>query len=92
MGTVTLRVEGLDRQGGKVVRLAGEKTFYRSPSAFRGPYHQPAVTYRESARLALRTLFLKPVIQSWLREGKPDPAYALNCYPARKSWEPPSWA
>lgn len=82
VGKVVLKVEGLDRKGGKAVGLAGERTFYRS-AVFDGPYHHPILDYRDSARLSLHTLFGKPVIQSWLRDGKPDPGYALNCYPAK---------
>jgi hypothetical protein len=82
VGKVTLKVQGLDQKGGKVVALAGERTLYRS-AVFNGPYHKPAVNYRESARLSLRALFLKPAIQSWLRDGKPDAGYPLNCYPAK---------
>ena len=82
VGKVALKVEALDRKGGKPIALAGEKTFYRS-AVFNGPYHKPVVSYRESARLALRALFLTPAMQSWLRDGKPDPGYSLNCYAAK---------
>ena len=81
-GKVTLTVNALDERGGKVIGRAGTRTFYRSP-VFNGPYRDPAVPYRESARLALASLFQKPVIQSWIRDGKPDPSYNLNCYPAK---------
>ena len=82
VGKVTLKVEGLNKKGGSVVGPSGDKTFYRS-TVFNGPYLKPVVSYHESARLSLRALFLKPEIQSWVREGKPDPAYNLNCYPAK---------
>jgi len=82
VGKVVLQVQGLDKKGGKVVGDSGSRTFYRS-AVFNGPYHQPVVPYRESARLALRSLLLQPATQAWLRDGKPDPGYTLNCYPAK---------
>ena len=70
VGKVTLKVQGLNKKGGSVVGPSGDKTFYRS-TVFNGPYLKPVVSYRESARLALRALFAKPEIQSWVRDGKP---------------------
>jgi hypothetical protein len=82
VGKVSLKVYALDRKGGKVIGSAGEKVFYRS-AVFDGPYHKPVVDYKESARRALAALFHKPEIQAWVRDGKPDPSYTLNCYPAK---------
>lgn len=82
VGKVSLQVDALDRKGGKAIGTAGKKVFYRS-AVFDGPYHEPAVDYKESARRSLAALFRKREIQSWLRDGKPDPAYTLNCYPAK---------
>lgn len=82
VGKVILKVQGLDKKGGRVIGDSGSRTLYRS-AVFNGPYHEPVVPYAESARLALRALFLKPESQAWLRDGKPDPDYTLNCYPAK---------
>ncbi|MBN1588731.1 MAG: hypothetical protein JW888_04380 [Pirellulales bacterium] len=85
VGRVDLRVEGLDRPGGKVVGHAGERTFYRS-AVFHGPYHEPPpVGYAEAARRGLRDLFLQPHVQRCLIEGAtPDVAqYELYRYPSK---------
>lgn len=82
VGKIVLKVEALDRKDGKIIGLSGERKFYRS-AVFNGPYHKPVAGYGESARLSLRSLFLSPAIQFWVREGKPDPGYPLNCYPAK---------
>jgi len=82
VGKVSLKVIALDRKGGKPIGTAGEKVFYRS-AVFDGPYGKPVVDYKESARRALFALFHKAEIQSWIRDGKPDPGYTLNCYPAK---------
>jgi hypothetical protein len=81
-GKVVLQVQGIDKKGGTVVGESGSRTFYRA-AVFDGPYHKPVVPYAESARLALRSLLLQSAAQAWLREGKPDPGYRLNCYPAK---------
>lgn len=81
-GIVKVAVVGLDRKGGKPAGASGQRTFYRS-AVFNGPYGEPVTGYQDSARRALETIFHQPAMQRWLRDGKPEPSYPLNCYPAK---------
>src|SRR5262249_51541605 len=78
VGTTTLKVEALDADG-KVVGVAGERTFHRA-AVFDGPYGKPLVSYDQSARLALKSLIQEPFVRSWRTTAEPDSAYALYRY------------
>jgi maltose/maltodextrin transport system substrate-binding protein len=81
-GPVELRVEGLDSDGGKVVGVAGMRSFHRA-AEFNGPYGKPVLPYDESARVALRSVIHEPFVQSWRTTAKPDPDYALYRYASK---------
>ncbi len=70
VGYVTLKVEGLDRKGGRPVGVSGERRFYRA-AMYNGPYHEQVMDYQASVRLALRTLFDRPYFKEWMKEGVP---------------------
>ena len=78
-GVTTLRVEALDAAG-QVVKLAGERTFYRSPG-FSGVVDEPLRPYDEAARDGLRAIFQAPNVQHWLTHGQHDRTYRLYNYP-----------
>jgi maltose/maltodextrin transport system substrate-binding protein len=72
VGLCHLRVEGLDKSGGAVVGVAGERRFYRA-APYNGPYRKakPAADYAQSAALALKTLFSRDYFQEWMKPGVP---------------------
>jgi hypothetical protein len=83
VGFVCLKVEGLKEKGGDVIGLVGLRWFYRA-ACFNGPYHKPAMDYRQSAQLALKNLYEEKFVQSWLTTGQPDcEGYKLYHYPAK---------
>ena len=82
VGTVQLRVEGLQQRGGAFVGLAGERKFHRA-AVFHGPYGQPVRPYGESAAAALSGLIHEKFVQHWRTTGRPDPGYALYRYSAK---------
>ncbi len=81
VGNVHLTVEGAD-DNGQVIGIAGTRQFYKA-APFNGPYQSPVLTYRQSAKLALKTLFHQDHIQHWLKTGEPDDSYELNCYASK---------
>jgi len=72
VGRVALKVEGLDEQG-RVLGIPGEREFHRA-AIFAGPYGQPAMDYKSSARRALESLSRKRYLERWLEDGRPDHA------------------
>ena len=82
-GVVTLKAEALDKNG-CVSYLLGVRTFFKC-SPFPGRENLPAKDrpYRDAAMLAFRYVFTDSVCQHWLKEGKPDPEFPLNVYPAK---------
>ena len=79
---MVLTVEGIDNEGGRKVELVFQgRKFYRA-AAFEGPYHKPAMDYKESACRALECLFKEKHIRRWAEDGQPDPSYNLYCYPS----------
>lgn len=72
VGWATLRVEGLDKSGGSVVGLAGQRRLYRA-APYGGPYRKakPAADYERSAALALETMFHRDYFQAWMKPGVP---------------------
>ncbi len=81
IGNVKLTAEGED-ESGEVIGIAGTRRFYKA-APFNGPYQSPVLTYKESAKLALKTLFNQDHIQHWLKTGEPDASYELNCYASK---------
>ncbi len=82
-GLVTLKVEALDNKGNPKY-LLGTRTFFKSsPFPGRENLPQKARSYKDAAYLALKYVFEQPMIQHWLKYGKPDPEFPHNVYPAK---------
>ena len=81
VGKVKLLVEALDEKG-KVAGVCGTRQFYKA-APFNGPYQSPVMTYKESAKIALRNLFHQNYIQHWLKSEDPDDSYELYCYASK---------
>ena len=81
VGYIDLEVEALDSSQ-KVIKIAGSRRFYRA-AVFNGPYHEPVMSYTESARKALEYLYNTSWLQHWLVDGTPDPAYSHYAYPSK---------
>ena len=81
VGYVELTAVAVDTQGDSI-GLAGKRRFYRA-AVFHGPYGEQARDYVESARMGLAFLFRSSWLQNWLKNGEPDPSYALYCYPSK---------
>ena len=81
-GMVTVFCHALGADG-RVIGLAGERTFWKTPR-FR-PSALPLAdrTPAEAAAKVYDYLFELPSAKHFLAHGKPDPAYGLNCYPAK---------
>ena len=61
-----------------------ESRRYWKLAAFRpGAYPVSSVSYREAARKAYDYAFEFGWLQTFLRTGRPDPSYNLNCYPSK---------
>ena len=76
VGPCRLRVEGLDKAGGAVVGVAGERSLYRA-APYNGPYRKarPAADYEASAARGLKTLFSRDYFQAWMKPGVPPEAF-----------------
>lgn len=82
VGYVTVSATGL-KDDGTTAGNAGERRTWRA-APFNGPYHQPPVMpYDKSAQTALNVLLHKDYVEYWLKNGKPDPEYALYRYPSK---------
>jgi len=64
------------------VKIIGDRTFHRA-APFNGPYGRAIIPYSQSADWALRTLLSETFVQSWRKNGRPDPDYALYRYAAK---------
>ena len=82
VGATRLKVEALNRLGGEVVAVAGEREFHRA-AVFNGPYGKPVMPYEQSARIALAGVVHEPFVQHWLKTGRPDPQYPLYRYSSK---------
>ena len=91
VGYVNLKVEGLDAKGGDAIGVAGERRFYRA-AMYDGPYHPQLMSYKESVRLGLRTLFNRPYFKKWMQPGVPakDFRKGYTSYPSTPRTDPSS--
>ncbi|AKJ65023.1 hypothetical protein L21SP4_01786 [Kiritimatiella glycovorans] len=78
-GQTTLTVESLTATG-SVVRVVGERTFFKAPS-YNGPYGPADTPYAKSARKALMFQYNQPHYRHW-RRGEPG-YYHYGCYPSK---------
>lgn len=78
---IHLVVEGLDKDG-KVLGLAGERTFLRD-FPFNPPYSGKARPYRDAAIKAALYIHRMPEIQAWRKDSLPDMSYRHNTYPCK---------
>ena len=81
-GFVTVSCFALDAKG-EVVGLAGERTFWKNAPFREGSYPKAKRPYPEAVKMGLEYLLDRPANRYFLEKGKPDPAYDLNCYPAK---------
>ncbi|MBQ0031474.1 MAG: hypothetical protein KBT68_01590, partial [bacterium] len=81
-GFVSVVAHGLDAAG-EVCGLAGTRRFWKLPRFHPGKYPKARRGYLEAARLAYDYIFNLPSTQYFLKNGKPDPGYGLNAYPAK---------
>jgi hypothetical protein len=82
VGHYELQIMALDASG-KENKILFRRRFQRS-AVFHGPYQEPVMSYKESAKKALAYLYNKPFIQSWADKIAPDTiGYHLYCYPAK---------
>ncbi len=82
VGTIHLKVTAFDHNGNSL-GIAGERSFYRA-AVYKGGYHEPSITYKESATKALDFIYNQTYIQNWKTTGLPDTAgYDLYTYPAK---------
>ena len=81
VGKVQLTVTAL-KEDGTAWGVIGARTFFRS-SPFTAENPPAVCSYKECAIRAYRYAMAQPFIQYWLNEGKPDPHYDLNSYPAK---------
>ncbi len=81
-GFVTVFAFGLDASGA-VCGLAGERTFFKTARYKPGMYPKAPRSYAQAAAMTFDYLFDFPNVKHFLKTGKPDPAYKLNCYPSK---------
>jgi len=79
VGPVTLTVEGLDQPGGAVVGKMGVRRFHRA-APYNGPYRpvKSADEYRQSAQLALRTMYSRQYFKDWMQPGVAPQEFRKN--------------
>lgn len=82
IGLVSLKVEGIDVEGNIIDNNTQERKFYRA-AVFKSGYHEPIMSYRQSALLSLNYLFNLDHYQNWITTAQPDTSYDLYCYPAK---------
>ena len=83
VGLATVVCEGVDAQGRVCGRAGGPRRFWRAAPYRPGSYPKAARPYAEAAAKILDYVY-DHANSRWLREkGEPDPAYELNCYPAK---------
>lgn len=82
VGYVNLKITALNASGKEMAEIKSLR-FYRA-ATFHAPYQKPVTSYKESARRAIKYLFDKPYMQSWIEKAIPDTAaYHLYCYPSK---------
>lgn len=81
-GFVTVVCHGLDATG-NVMGLAGWRTFWKSAAFKEGSYAKAKRSYATGVKMGLEYLLDCSANRYFLKYGKPDPAYDLNCYPAK---------
>jgi maltose/maltodextrin transport system substrate-binding protein len=81
IGYFHLSVAGISSQGDSV-GLAGGGRYYRA-APFNGVYHEPALPYDSSARLALDRLMHADYVNYWLEHKTPKWDYINYSYPAK---------
>lgn len=80
-GDAKLSVQGLDARGAE----SGEsmhRTFHRA-AAIAAQYPPPAMTWGESARVALEALVHSPDLRCWFTASEPEEKFHLYRYPAK---------
>lgn len=82
VGGVELTVEALSSIAAPPLGVVGRRRFVRS-APFAGATARPAGSFGDAARRGLSAVFHAEAVQYWLRADTPDPAYRLNCYPAK---------
>jgi len=78
-GFVTVTCEGIGADG-RVVGLAGERTFWKAAGFREGAYPKAAKPYCEAAIGVYDYVFNMKETRYLLQTGKPDPSYDLNSY------------
>ncbi len=81
-GFVTVRCDALDATG-RTIGVAGQRTFFKTAPYKPGTYEKGTRTFGEAALKAYDYLFNTFYIQNFLKNGKPDMSYRLNCYPSK---------
>ena len=81
-GFVTVSCFALDAKG-DVIGLAGERTFWKNAAFKAGAYPKAKRPYAEAVKMGLEYLLDRKANRYFLENGKPDPSYDLNCYPAK---------
>ena len=81
-GLVTVICEGLDAKGASC-GVAGMRRFWKTVPFRPGAYKPAARPYAEAAAKACEYIWNLPNTKRLLEKGEPDPAYSLNCYPAK---------
>ena len=81
-GLVTVLCEGLDAKGTSC-GLAGMRRFWKTVPFCPGAYKPAARPYADAAARACDYIWCLPNTKHLLEKGEPDPAYGLNCYPAK---------
>lgn len=81
-GLVQVHCEGVDAEG-RACGEAGVRRFWKSAPFRPGAYPPAARPYAEAAAMACEHIYQMPNTQHLAKHGEPDPAYDLNCYPAK---------
>ena len=81
-GFVTVTATGVDAKG-RDCGLAGTRRFWKLARFRPGTYPKARRGYLEASRMAFDYVFARPSTQYFLKNGKPDPDYGLNAYPAK---------
>ena len=81
-GLTTVVCNALGKDG-KSVGMSGLRVFWKSAPFTPGGYPPAKRTYSETAAKVYEYVFNLAPIQAFLKTGRPDPTYKLNCYPAK---------
>ena len=72
-GPAKLKVEALNDKG-QVIKVVGQRNFHRA-AMYNGPYNKQSMTYQESVRWGLRTMFDRNYFKAWMKPGVPPEDY-----------------